>query len=266
LKYWVKACNIDGYRCDVAAMVPTEFWNYVRSELEKLKPVFLLAEASEPELHESAFDMTYNWQLKDIMNRMGEGDNNVLDLIKHFEIEKEEYPPDAFRMTFTTNHDENSWNGTVFDRLGKGVEAFAVLTGTVPGMMLIYSGQEAGLDKPLKFFEKDRIEWKDHKLTEIYSKLLELKRDNKALWNGSKGGEIKTLSNNKSNSVLAFVREKDENQVVSVFNFSPEMNSVNINNKGLEYSYTELFTGVKFDLKVDTEFELEPWSYLVLYK
>lgn len=266
MKFWVSECDIDGFRCDVASWVPIEFWNQTRNELNKVKNVFMLAEAHDPELHEKAFDMTYNWQLKDIINRIGMGENDVSDLREHFRIEKEEYPLSAFRMNFITNHDENSWNKTAYERLGGGVETFAVLTGTVPGMMLVYSGQEAGLDKALEFFEKDPIEWEEDQLGEVYSKLYKLKRENKALWNGEMGGELNNIPVKDSTDVMCFVRNKDDNSVLALFNFSDEPKSVQLNNEMIAGSYTNLKSGMQETISSSTEFKLDPWEYQVFYR
>ncbi|MCU0332981.1 MAG: alpha-amylase family glycosyl hydrolase [Ignavibacteriaceae bacterium] len=171
LKFWVEECDIDGYRCDVAGMVPIEFWIEARTELEKIKNVFMLAEWDTPEVH-LAFDMTYDWDLHHILNGIVKEEKTAADLIVHLNKNEEEFPANAFRMQFTSNHDENSWNGTEFERLGDGVEAFAVLTCLIPDMPLVYSGQEAGFNKRLSFFEKDLVEWKEYKLFDIYSKLL----------------------------------------------------------------------------------------------
>lgn len=266
LKYWVDECNIDGYRCDVAAMVPTEFWNEARGELNKSKDVFMLAEATEVELHEKAFDMTYNWQLKDLMNQVADTRSNAVDIKNYFENEKIEYPADAFRMVFTTNHDENSWNGTVYERLGDGVEAFAVLCGTVRGMPLVYSGQEAGLSKRLKFFDKDVIEWKENNLFNIYKKLFDLKKVNKALWNGKEGGEISVLQVTGSENVFAFVREKENNKIFVIINMSNGVKSVNINNDLITGNYIDLFQNQNISIDSTATFSLQPWEYHVFVK
>ncbi len=134
LKYWVKDFNIDGYRCDVAGMVPVEFWNNARYELDKIKPVFMLAEADEPELHEYAFDMTYAWTMHFLWNEIVEGKKTVDDLINQYETEKTKYNLSDYRMNFTSNHDENSWKGTAIERLGDATKVFAVLSVTAPGM------------------------------------------------------------------------------------------------------------------------------------
>lgn len=264
MKFWIDKCNIDGFRCDVAAMVPTEFWVWVRPQLEKSKKIFMLAEASEPELHQ-VFDMTYNWQLKDLFVGCAQGKKQPADFYKYFEQEKTEYPADSYRMVFTTNHDENSWNGTEKERYGDAAEAFAVVTGVVPGMPLVYSGQEAGLDKRLNFFEKDTINWRQDKMSTIYSKLFHLKKENKALWNGTAGGEFKKIPvGNKS--VFAFYRENDKNKVVAFFNFSKEKQEVDLKNFPLPETFHNLFTNQTVILTAGSKITLDPWKYEILTK
>ncbi|MCD4834559.1 MAG: alpha-amylase [Bacteroidales bacterium] len=259
LKYWVKDFNIDGYRCDVAGMVPIEFWNNARYELDKIKPVFMLAEADEPELHEYAFDMTYAWTMHFLWNEIVEGKKTVDDLVNQYEIEKTKYNSSDYRLNFTSNHDENSWKGTVFERLGDATKVFAVLSVTAPGMPLIYSGQEACLDKMLLFFEKDTINWeKECCLKDLYTALLKLKKENPALWNGDFGGTMERITTTADDKIFAFSRTKDDNQVITILNLSPkevEFEFTNPINSGL----TELFTDEIFS----NNYKFEAWGYKV---
>jgi cyclomaltodextrinase / maltogenic alpha-amylase / neopullulanase len=266
MKYWIEECNIDGFRCDVAAMVPTDFWNNVTTDLNKIKPIFMLAEATEPELHEAAFDMTYGWGMLGLINDIAKGNKTVEDLDAYFTQQKVDYPSDAYQMMFTTNHDENSWNGTVQERLGEAVETFAVFTGVIGGMPLIYSGQEAGLDKPLEFFEKDSILWKEHNLRGVYTKLFQLKKQNKAIWNGEAGGMMVRLKSSNDKNIFSFTREKDEDKVIAFFNLSTTKYSFTIDDELLVGDYTNLFTDEKVELKKTESFNLESWEYIVLTK
>jgi cyclomaltodextrinase len=266
MEYWIKECNIDGFRCDVAGMVPTPFWNFVRKELEKIKPVFMLAEAENPELHEHAFDMTYAWESHHILKEICKGKMTVDSLDNYYKKEKDNYNPDAYRMFFTTNHDENSWNGTVYERFGNAVETFAVLCGMVKGMPLIYSGQETGMNKPLRFFDKDTIEWKKSSLRDLYTKLVELKLDNKALWNGLRGGDMKRVKTNKDDKIFSFVREKENNKVFAVFNLSPENQKIEISNDVISGSYKDFLDDKKISLTSEYSIELPAWGYKVYTK
>ena len=266
MEYWVKECNIDGFRCDVADMVPTPFWNFTRKELDKIKPVFMLAEAEKPYLHKHAFDMTYAWEFHNIIKQIAQGKMTVKDLDAYYKKENSNYNPDAYRMLFTSNHDENSWNGSEFERFGKAAKTFAVLCGVAKGMPLIYNGQEIGMDKRLRFFDKDTIDWKKSPFREFYTKLVKLKLNNKALWNGIAGGEMNRIETNDNNKIFSFFREKDGNKVVAVFNLSPGKEKVAFYNKETAGTYKDLFSGKEVKLNASNKFELKPWEYLVLYK
>ncbi len=258
LKFWVSECNIDGYRCDMAESVPTEFWDQARTELDKLKPVFMLAEAETPKLHEKAFDMTYSWNLYHLTNDIAKGKENTSAITKYFKGENKNYPANDFRMRFTSNHDENSWNGTVFERLGDAAPAFAAFTFAIPGMPLIYSGQEAGLNKRLKFFEHDPIDWKPSPFRELYTKLVHLRLQNKALLCDSK---MILVSSPDDKSVYAFVRKKDNDKIFVVFNFSKKAVETTLTSTEMKGNYTNLFTGKKISFSEKENFQLKPWGY-----
>jgi len=265
MKFWVKECDIDGYRCDVAGMVPIEFWIEARTELEKIKNVFMLAEWDTPEVH-LAFDMTYDWNLHHIMNGIAKKEKTVVDLIQHLEKNEKDFSENAFRMQFTSNHDENSWNGTVFERLGDGAETFAVLTCVIPDMPLVYSGQEAGNTKRLSFFDKDTIEWKSYNLFNIYSKLFELKKKNNALFNGDRGGEMVFLESSDKENIFAFTRASDDDKIFAMFNLSNKPLEFDLLGETLQGSYRNLFTGKLESFLSMESFKLSPWEYRIYTK
>ncbi len=122
-------------------------------------------------------------------------------------------------MLFTNNHDINSWEDTDRGLYGPAYKALAVLTFTLPGMPLIYGGQEAGLDKKLEFFEKDVIDWKGRELEGFYAGLIDLKKRNPALWNGQYGGDLQLLDSG-SDKVFAFQRKRGANVVTVAVNLS----------------------------------------------
>ncbi len=266
MRFWVEEIGIDGFRCDVAYMVPVEFWNMARQELEQVKPLFMLAEAETPELHEHAFNAGYGWRLHHMMNEIAGGELDVSAIDEYFfEDDAGGFPYGSYKMYFITNHDENSWAGTEFDRMGDGVEAFAVFTATIPGTILVYSGQEAGFDRMLEFFEKDQIDWGDYKYHDFYKKLLGLKSANKALWNGDFGGEMVRIHTNHDDKVFTFVRENEGHRVFTVLNLSPEHLEVSFSGNEYTGSYKELFTEESVTLGPDLELELDPWAYRVYY-
>lgn len=265
LRYWVVNFDIDGYRCDVAGEVPDDFWNKARVELDSIKPVFMLAEGEKPG-HHTAFDMTYSWEFHHVMNKIHKGEFTANDIEKYLKKNDSAYAFDAYRMNFITNHDENSWNGTEFERLGEGVEAFYVLTVSVPGMPLIYTGQESAMNKRLEFFEKDPVEWGDYKMTGFYKTLLSLKKNNPALFNGSFGGTWARVNTGSDDKIFAILREKDNNRVFSVINLSAAPVTADLMGEVFAGDYTELFTGSKSTLKAGDKIELPAWGYKVFYK
>jgi cyclomaltodextrinase / maltogenic alpha-amylase / neopullulanase len=262
MAYWVKNADIDGFRCDVAGMVPLNFWIHARKAIDEIKPgCFFLAEDGEPAIHK-AFDMSYDWPMKDIMNDMAKGKKNVADLIKLFEIEAKRFNKNDIRMQFTTNHDENTWSGSEYERLGdKAVDAFTVLTYTVPGIPLTYSGQEEPLKKRLRFFDKDTVNFKNFERKELISKLNQLKFGNKALWSSTYRNSFMGLRNTCPNSVLSFIRFFKKTQVFCAFNFSDKEQTFKITDeiKG-EFS---TYIGEAILAKSNLEMKMKPWSYSV---
>ncbi|HBH23723.1 MAG TPA: alpha-amylase [Cytophagales bacterium] len=267
LSYWVSEADIDGYRCDVAGMVPVDFWANAREQLNEIKPVFMLAEdESEIALLEEAFNMNYGWEFHHIMNGIAKGKKNANDIMPYFDSVTIKYPEGAYAMQFITNHDENSWNGTVFERLGDGVETFAVLSFTVPGMPLIYSGQEAGMKKRLEFFEKDQIDWSNIQFGDFYQKLDQLKNDNKALWNGSAGAWMDRISTEADENVFAFKRTLDDNTVLVVLNLSGEAQTITLQDESINGEFTNYFANEIVELNANPSLNLKAWGYQVYIK
>jgi glycosidase len=264
MRYWVEEFDVDGYRCDVAMHVPTDFWEDVRNELDAVKPVFMLAEAEQVDHLDYAFDMNYGWEMHHIMNQIVKGEMNVENIRVKLAKNKEEYAPEAWQMNFITNHDENSWNGTINERMGEAQHAMAALMTTLPGMPLLYSGQEAGLDKRLRFFEKDTVEWQESELRGFYSSLFELKHKNQALWNGVYGGELVELKTNQPQSIFAFSREQGGERVLTVLNLSAEEITFNFNEKPTFNGLNDLFGKNAEDRLQAEEVVMPAWDYIIL--
>jgi glycosidase len=264
IKFWVEKADVDGYRCDVAGFVPTDFWENVRLELESIKPVFMLAEWESRDLHKKAFDMTYAWSLWFALEDLYQQKRGMGGLMEYLAHDVSTFPENAYRMTFTENHDKNSWEGNQYSNYGDGLHAAMVLCCTVNGMPLVYSGQEAGLDRSLKFFEKDEIEWQDHENADIYKKLFQLKKKNRALWNGKWGGEMIRINNDQSDHVLSFYRESDGDKMISIINLSNQKADVNLDTAPFSGYYIELFSDSEMTLGDSTALQLAPWDYKVL--
>ncbi|MBQ0933830.1 alpha-amylase family glycosyl hydrolase [Ideonella paludis] len=220
MAFWVRECDLDGFRCDVAGLVPTAFWNEARRRLDAIKPMFMLAEWSEPELHEQAFDMSYGWDLQDVFKAIGSGKAGA-DALRAWvrQPTAKPFPAHAYRMRFTSNHDINSWHGTDAELYGPAYGAFAVLSFTLPGMPLIYGGQEGQLDRRLAFFEKDTITWAGFPRQAFYSELIALKKAHPALANGQYGAPVSLLDAGNP-QVFAFKRQQNADWVQVVVNVS----------------------------------------------
>ena len=217
MQFWLRETDLDGFRCDVASLVPTPFWERARRELDAVKPMFMLAESDAVDLHRSAFDMTYSWDLARLLHEIGQGKAGAAELRDWAAKEPHGFPASAYRMRFTTNHDFNSWNGTDAELYGDNYLPLAVLTFTLPGMPLIYGGQEARLTKRLEFFEKDAIDWKTRELQPFYTRLLALKHAHPALASGQYGGAL-TLLDVGNDHLFAFRRSLAADSVSVVVN------------------------------------------------
>lgn len=266
MQWWLKETDIDGFRCDVAHMIPTDFWNELRPELEKVKPVFMLAEADIPAQQQKGFDMSYDWKFHHIMNDIAKGKKSANAIMKHFNWVDSVYPGNSYLMQFTSNHDENSWNGTEYERLGQGALTFAVIAATVPGMMLIYTGQESGFNRRLEFFTKDSVDWGTYPLTSFYQTLTSLKKRNKALWNGEDGGPIHRIATSRDSSVFAFTRQSGDQKVLVICNLSAKPLDIKMKSDDLAGTYTEVFTSKQQTFDEKATMSLKPWEYLVFEK
>ena len=257
MEYWVKEYEIDGYRLDAAHSCPASFWKKSIERLKKIKNVLMLAESDGYhtggfELIE-LFDMSYNWSGHHVLNRIYKKENNSEDLKININRNLNDYSSKHVLMNFTSNHDENTWAGTVFDRYGDGAKTFAALTYFLPGIPLIYNGQEYGLNKRLEFFEKDFITKKQTDFYEFYSNLNSLKKENNLLDIDS---EIKfeiIETNNKN--LICYKRTKNNDSMYFVANLSEESQEINT-----EFSETlkSLNSDKMISLKKNS---LDPWEY-----
>ena len=263
MKYWVTEADIDGFRCDVAWNVVIDFWDTARVELDRIKPVFMLAEAEGPQYHTRAFDMSYAWEIHHLLNDIAQGKKNVRKLDSLLVKEDTLYPRDAYRMLFTSNHDENSWKGTEFERMGEASLCMAVLTATLPGMPLIYSGQESAFNERLKFFEKDTIDWKDYRLEPFYTSLFKLKHAYQPLWNGNWGGAMERIPTSADTAILAFTRAKEGDKIFALFNLSAQVKEGKLKGDSFAGEYREWFTGEEITFKKGAAVRLKPWEYKV---
>ncbi|MBQ2727887.1 MAG: alpha-glucosidase C-terminal domain-containing protein, partial [Alistipes sp.] len=263
LKFWVEK-GVDGFRCDVAGEIPDAYWQAAWAELRAINPdLYFLAEGEGPNFHADGFDACYAWPLKDVMNDIAQGKREPVALKEWVTDFTTRYPREAIQLMFTSNHDENSWAGTEFERLGDAAKLFATLTYVLPqGQPLIYTGQEIGYDHRFEFFEKDPVEkWEANEYTDFYRTLNALRHNNPALWAGEKGGELVYVGG-VPEEVFAFTREVEGNKVLCLFNLSAEEQQLNLPTE-VAGAYTDMYGA---PATVETAVVLPAWGYAVYVK
>lgn len=273
--FWLRETRIDGFRVDMAMLEPLEFWNACVPELEafmskKSRDLFMLAEAEGPEFHTVAFDATYSWEMHHLTVDIAQGRvvSPAAALRDRLSHEAWEYAPAALRMRFTSNHDENSWNGSEFVRYGAAVRQMAALTFLLPGVPLIYNGQEAGSNRQLPFFEKDCVDWQglNGEWTALYGELISLKHAHPALWGGTDGGDLYAMDNSLSDKVLTLKRKIGDDVVMGLFNLSGEHVDFSVGDEDFEGVFAQIGSPEIATLHRDANFYLPPWGWFVYYK
>ncbi|HUQ82861.1 MAG TPA: alpha-amylase family glycosyl hydrolase [Gemmatimonadaceae bacterium] len=267
MKWWVDQTGIDGFRCDVAGGAPIDFWIEARTALKAARAdLFLLAEAEDPRMH-SAFDMTYGWELHHVMNDVVQGKKTTDALDKYFAKDNSVYGLGAYRMYFTSNHDENSWNGSEFERMGENHKPAFILSATAQSSMpLLYTGQEVSTRKRLRFFEKDTVDWKGPSLAPFYSQVFALKHAQPALANGPWGAPQTVLKTDGGDRVYAFTRTKDANTVLVAVNFGDKPVSASYTGLTAPGAYMDWFSKESAALGAAGKLEIAPHGYRVLVK
>jgi 1,4-alpha-glucan branching enzyme len=268
MKYWVLNAHVDGFRCDAASMVPTDFWTKAATALKQVKPdIFLLAEDQGVKYYTSGFGMTYGWSYygfgSGILVTLSKGQTDANGFAAFVQAEGAQYPGSNYRMYFTSNHDENSWYGTDQELFGPATESFIALTHVFRSVPLIYGGQEAGLDHRLSFFDKDQIVWTANPRAELFRALLHLKRTNSALWNGTSGSPLIRIPTTTDQATFAFIRKKGEDGIFGVFNLSSTQATTTLTMSGYVGSYRDIFTDSTFSLGTNFTTVLSAWGYRV---
>ena len=268
LEFWIREVGIDGYRQDMAGLVPLDFWEEAVPRLRSVNSeLFMLGEVESPDYHRNnTFDATYAWEFGHLIERIARKEASVDGLRNLLNHDKTVFPYDAFRLLFTSNHDENSWSGSESERFGPAQECMAVLTYILNGIPLIYSGQEAGSAKRLAFFEKDLIDWSSlNDYTPFYKELNKLRRENPALRSGERGGEVIYFHSSQPYNVLAIKRKQGDNIVMGVFNLTPYEIQPAFWDEDYKGVYNKLFYGEQ-QLYPGQYDPFGPWEYKVYYK
>ena len=269
MRFWVERHGVDGFRCDMAMLVPTAFWREAVRQLRGVKRnIFMLAEAEQTDLLVDAFDACYAWEFHHLINDIAQGRRRVWDLRNYIYADRERYPRSAMRLFFTSNHDENSWNGSEFQRLGAAAEIMAALTFLLPqGMPLVYTGQEFGYDHSFAFFDRDpMVDPRPGHFTELYRLLCQLKHRNAALQAGERGGSFIEIENNAKDCLMTFVREVEGNRVLAVMNLSPYTVHADFNTGIYQGEYADAMNGNRVAVPCHAEQDMPPWSYRILIR
>lgn len=265
MMFWVKEADVDGFRCDMADLTPVDFWEWAVPRLRQIKPdLFMLAESENPVNTKNAFNAFYAWTVHHTLNDMAAGRKNTDSLRTCLQTMNKLFGSRAIPLLFTSNHDENSWNGTEFERLGPAVRQMAVLTFALPGLPLIYTGQELGNKKRLEFFEKDFVGDSDPEgFSSFYSKLICLKANTPALEVPPYGGTVVDMANTNPQNVFSFTRSVEGSRILALFNFSGLPVSFQIIDPTVEGTYRNAFSGEVTVILTNTVWEMVPYEFLI---
>ncbi|MEQ1553890.1 MAG: alpha-amylase family glycosyl hydrolase [Ferruginibacter sp.] len=266
MQYWVLNFGIDGFRADLAHLTPLQFWIDARRTLAAVKnDLIWLAETEEINYHQ-AFDISFTWQWMHAIEEFVKKQKSLYDCVNILKANKNNFPANALRMFFTSNHDENSWSGTEYEKYGIFAKALAVFSCTYLSVPLIYSGQELPNTKRLQFFEKDTIAWNENiELFDFYKTLYALRQRNNKIYN-STNTSIHFFENYLHKNIFIFQLKNEKCEIVVFLNFNDSYISENIEINVFETVYKNLFSD-KFEI-VDTHYSLglEAASYCVLEK
>ncbi|MEX2117822.1 MAG: alpha-amylase family glycosyl hydrolase [Bacteroidota bacterium] len=242
MEYWVRDVGIDGFRCDVAEMVPTDFWDVARSQLDKIKPVMMLSEGTIPEHHLKAFDLTYSWNTYDILAKILLSSTSASTIHEIIQNESLRFPKGSLRLRFNSNHDKNAWDAPTVEKFGReGAKLTATLMFTLPGIPLIYNGEEVGNPHRLDLFERNPIVWKDQGgFRRLYELLTRLRREHSMFRHGT----YEPVENSNPQSVYSFARIDDGRIALCLFNWSSKTQAVHLTlGQFPAQSWKEYFTG-----------------------
>lgn len=262
MAFWVRECGIDGFRCDMAHLVPRDFWHQARTALDPAKPLFWLAETED--LHYlDVFDCCYAWRWMHATEKFTRQEMSVKDLVALLGNYENDFPKGTSPLFFTSNHDENSWNGTEYEKYGDAARALAVFSFTWHGIPLVYSGQELPNRKRLKFFDKDQIEWAPQpELHDFYRALTRLRARHQAI-SGDNNSKPHWVATNHTDQVIAFVRRYEQREVITLLNLSGAQVKVQLQSGYREGNFTNIFDDTATNISPAQSIELKEWDYRV---
>lgn len=264
MQYWVTEFDIDGFRADLAHLTPLHFWKKARTAIEPLKPnLFWLAESEEAAYHE-VFDASFTWEWMHCTENYYKGNTGFNALYEVLDRYKNNFPVSAHRLYFTSNHDENTWNGTGLEKYGDMLKCLIVFSCTWNGIPMIYSGDEMPNTKRLMFFDKDTIDWTgQYHLQEFYKTLLSLRKNNPALRSADEAVTTDNIITGGGNNIMAYLRKHAYYEVLVFLNLGASDAGVTIQDQLINAVYTNVYSGTEIVLKPGTFLNMHPWQYLV---
>jgi glycosidase len=264
MKYWIKEIDIDGFRCIGAELVPTDFWNVARKEIDKIKPVLMISESALPEHHLTAFDVTYSWDIYSMLTSIIDMNTPVTAMNDSLYAEASQFPKGSLHLRFITPCEENRDDTPAVEKFTpQGMKAATVLMFTIPGVPSIYNGEEAGYCGRLDLFNKVDIDWsKGLEERQFYERLSALRCDHPALRRGS----YTLIQNTENIRLYSFFRTSGSDSVLVVINFSKEKKEANLHMPvGSSMTWKDLFSGIRFQTEDEhISVTIVPWGSLVL--
>lgn len=268
MKFWVKESNIDGFRCDLASWVEVDFWQQARPEVEKIKPLFFIGEFDELDNPEygKVFDASYSWtwmhKTEDYYKK-----NLPLQDLRNLLMKYSAIGDSSIRAWFTSNHDENTWNGTEYEKYGRIAKPLAVFSATWNGVPLLYSGQELPNLKRLEFFEKDPIKWTgNYEMADFYKTLLNLKSKNPALRGGDSNVKTYFVKTSADDKILAYLRKNGKDEVLVVLNMTAFAVDFSFIEDQVSSDFKNVFDQSSRDFSKNKEFKFLGGDYAVFEK
>lgn len=267
MRFWITEFDIDGFRADLAHLTPLDFWKKARAAMEQLKPnLFWLAETEEPAYHE-VFDASFTWEWMHCTENYYKGRAGFRDLYDVLARYQATFAESAHRLYFTSNHDENTWNGTAFEKYGDMLKCLAVFSCTWNGIPLIYSGEEMLNNKRLQFFEKDAIEWTgQYPLHDFYKTLLNLRKHNRALWSGDDAVTTFHIITEGGKNIMAYLRKHETSEVLVFLNLSAGNAAFTLKDQLINGPYANVFNDTETHLLPGSFIKMLPWEFLVFEK
>jgi glycosidase len=221
LKFWMREYNLDGFRCDVAGFVPTDFWEKAREEVDKIKKdTIWLAEWESPDLLVKAFDLDYSWENHSALTQILQGNKPASEIQRVWREQRTKFPKNSLRMRFSDNHDEER----AIARFGeKGALAGQALAFTLDGVPMFYNGMEVGDTTESgapALFEKLPVFWqiaeRRPEFPRFYNSMIQLRKNNIAL----RRGELHWLKNSDENRIVTFLRKSGAQEILVAINLT----------------------------------------------